>query len=208
MLSGLVALLALALFALLHVSFFYSLYSWLFGHIVSLTGYDIWLSRAVTIALLGAVSYFFWDIVLAFWFQKSGKRLAIVLGSTAVMLLAMGLLTRGVFFSRTDGSPAKFYIRTLNGYTFSSSEGPRARATPGCPSTRRRTDTCGNGRTGWPNAPSNSRRSAWSRSRSTSRASRWGASPPKTSPTISRQGRAAGSRGARSTWRSVSYSAC
>ena len=77
---GLALLLALALFALLHWSVFYSLYSWLFGRVVEVTGHDIWLSRAITLSLLAVFWYFSWDFLLVPWFRDKRKRIAILLG--------------------------------------------------------------------------------------------------------------------------------
>ena len=118
-----VVLLIFGLLVLLHWSVFYSVYSWLFGRVVEITGHDIWLSRAITLGLLAVLWYFSWDFLLVPWFRDKTKRVAILLGLTALALLGMEFATRGVFFSRADGSPAKHYVRTLDGYEFSASPG-------------------------------------------------------------------------------------
>ena len=118
-----VVLLVFGLLVLLHWSVFYSLYSWLFGRVVEVTGHDIWLSRAITLSLLAVFWYFSWDLLLVPWFRDKAKRVAILFGLTALALLRMEFATRGVFFSRADGSPAGHYVRTLDGYEFSASPG-------------------------------------------------------------------------------------
>ena len=118
-----VVVLVFGLLVVLHWSIFYSLYSWLFGRVVEVTGHDIWLSRAITLGLLAVFWYFSWDFLLVPWFRDKTKRVAILFGLTSLALLGMEFATRGVFFSRADGSPAKYYVRTLDGYEFSASPG-------------------------------------------------------------------------------------
>lgn len=118
-----VTLLVFALLVIARLGVFYSLYTWLFGEVFAVTGFDLWFSRAITLGLLVVLWYFGGHLVVMTWIGERRKRLAIIIGATALALVAMELATRNVYFSRADGSPAKYYIRTLDGYKFSASPG-------------------------------------------------------------------------------------
>ena len=117
------ALLLMVLFVMLRIGFFLSIYVWLFAHVFMLTGLDVWMSRAVTIALLGIVWFLGWRLVLLPWTNKGRKRAVILISVIVLALIGMELATRGVYFSRPDGRPLKYYIRTLDGYAFAASPG-------------------------------------------------------------------------------------
>lgn len=113
----------LVLVALVRWGVFYSLYTWLFHHVVELTGQDVWISRAIALALLTLIWFLGWHLLVLPWIGDARKRAVIILAVSTVALGAMELVTRGVYFSRADGRPLKYYIRTLDGYEFSDAPG-------------------------------------------------------------------------------------
>jgi hypothetical protein len=117
------ALLLVVLFIVLRIGVFYSVYTWLFAHVFTLTGLDVWLSRALTIAILGVVSFLGWRFVLLPWSAEGRKWKAILFGVVVFALIGVELATKDVYFSRPDGRPLKYYIRTLDGYSFAAAPG-------------------------------------------------------------------------------------
>ena len=108
---------------MLRVGVFYSLYSWLLAQVVEVSGLDIWLSRAITLGFLATLWYFAGHLLVLPWIGERKKRVAILMVATALCLAGMEFATRDVYFSRSDGTPAKYYIRTLDGYEFSATPG-------------------------------------------------------------------------------------
>jgi len=116
-------LLLVVLFPLIRWGAFYVAYAWLLEHVIELTGQDIWISRAVALGILTFFWFAGWRILLFPWVGDGRKRAALLLAATVLGLAAMERVTRDVYFSRADGEPLKFYIRTLDGYKFSESPG-------------------------------------------------------------------------------------
>jgi len=116
-------LLLVLLFPLIRWGAFYVSYTWLIQQVAVVTGQDVWISRAVALALLTFFWFVGWHILLFPWVGDARKRTVLLLAATVLGLAAMERVTRDVYFSRTDGQPLKFYIRTLDGYQFSDSPG-------------------------------------------------------------------------------------
>lgn len=114
---------ALIVFALIRAELFYSLYTWLLQQVTEFSGFDIWLSRAITLGFVAILWFFPWHILVLPWIGGAGKRAAIFIAITVAALAAMEFVTRDVFFSREDGSPLKYYIVTPDGYRFASEPG-------------------------------------------------------------------------------------
>ena len=117
------ALLLVVLFIVLRIGVFYSVYTWLFAHVFTLTGLDVWLSRALTIGILGVASFLGWRFVLLPWSTEGRKWKAILFAVVVLALIGVELTTRDVYFSRPDGRPLKYFIRTLDGYKFAAAPG-------------------------------------------------------------------------------------
>jgi hypothetical protein len=118
------AILALTmLFALVRAGVFYSLYTSLFARVVEATGLDLWASRALALLLLGVVLILPWHILILPWVGGVGRKAALWLVVTALAFAAMEFATRDVYFSRADGHPLRYYLRTLDGYKFAAAPG-------------------------------------------------------------------------------------
>jgi hypothetical protein len=117
------ALMALTAFAVIRAGIFYSFYTWLFARVVEYTGFDVWVSRAITIAVLTLVWSIPWQVFVLPWMGRNRVRVAALLFLTSFALVAMELVTRDVYFSRANGRPLKYYIQTLDGYKFSATPG-------------------------------------------------------------------------------------
>ena len=72
--------------------------------------------------LLTLLWYFAGSLIVLPWIGDKRKRVAIVMVAAVLALAAMELVTRDVYFSRA-GEPARFYIKTLDGYKFSATPG-------------------------------------------------------------------------------------
>lgn len=69
-----VALLVFVLLVIARLGVFYSLYTWLFGEVFAVTGFDLWFSRAITLGLLVALWYFGGHLVVMPWIGERRKR--------------------------------------------------------------------------------------------------------------------------------------
>jgi len=118
-----ILLLAVATFALVRAGVFYSLYTWLLYIVIDLTGFDLWVSRAITLGCLAILWFFPWQLLVLPWIGSPGKRAAILIAITALTLISMEFVTRDVYFSRNDGRPLKYYVQTLEGYKLAVSPG-------------------------------------------------------------------------------------
>ena len=114
-------LLGTAAFALIRAGLLYSFYSSMLGRVSDLTGLDLWASRAIALAIVASAWFLPWHILLLPWIRGSKRKALMGLGIAILTLLGIGLVTRGVYFSRSDGKPLKYYIQTLDGYRFSDS---------------------------------------------------------------------------------------
>ena len=68
---------ALTVFALVRGGVFYSLYTWLFQHVVETTGFDVWASRAITLLALAVLWSLPWHLAVLPWVCKAGRRAAL-----------------------------------------------------------------------------------------------------------------------------------
>ncbi len=114
-------LLGTAAFALIRAGLFYSFYASVLGKVSDLTGLDLWMSRAIALALVSILWFLPWHVLLLPWIRSGRNRAAIGFGVAVAVLAIMSIITRGVYFSRSDGRPLKYYIQTLDGYRFSDS---------------------------------------------------------------------------------------
>ena len=106
---------------LMKLWFIKSAYSFFLSQLVALIGLDILAARLVSI-LLTVVAVLFLPLTIGFFLFGRRKAEFLVATSVAVGvgLLAVHYSTREVFFDRQTGQPARYYIRTLEGYLFSS----------------------------------------------------------------------------------------
>ena len=107
-----ILILAVATFALIRAGVFYSVYTWLLYIVIDLTGFDLWVSRAITLGLLVIFWFFPWQLLVLPWIGSPGKRAAILIAITALTLISMEFVTRDVYFSRNDGRPLKYYVQS------------------------------------------------------------------------------------------------
>src|SRR6266852_2799126 len=114
---------ALTGFALIRAGALYFIYTWLLAHVVEATGLDLWASRAVTLSLLALVLLVPWHLLILPWFGSAKRQVTTLIVSAALAMLAMEVVTRDVYFSRTDGRPLKYFIQTLDGYKFAAAPG-------------------------------------------------------------------------------------
>src|SRR5207249_4083492 len=87
----------LVLFALVRVALFYSLYSWLFRHVVEATGQDLWISRAIALGVVAAFWLFSWRVLLLPWIGHARRQAAILIGIAGLAMAGMSLVTRDVY---------------------------------------------------------------------------------------------------------------
>jgi hypothetical protein len=114
---------ALTAFAFIRAGVFYSLYTWLFARVIELTGFDVWASRAITLLAVAILWSLPWHVLVLPWIGRAGRRVGTLFVVTALALATIEFVTRDVYFSRTDGRPLKYYIRTLDGYKFAAASG-------------------------------------------------------------------------------------
>src|SRR3989442_12008689 len=118
-----IALCALSTFALIQAGLFYFLYTSLFGRVIELTGLDVWVSRAMTLAVCALVWCLPWHLLILPWFGSAKRQVTTLIVFAAFVVVAMEVVTRDVYFSRTDGRPLKYFIQTLDGYKFAAAPG-------------------------------------------------------------------------------------
>src|SRR6266704_1329007 len=118
-----IALCALSTFALIQAGVFYFLYTSLFGLVTELTGLDVWASRAITLALCALVWCLPWHLLILPWFGSAKRQVTTLIIFVAFAVVAMEVVTRDVYFSRTDGRPLRYFVQTLDGYKFAAAPG-------------------------------------------------------------------------------------
>jgi len=118
-----IALGALSTFALIQAGVFYFLYTSLFVRVTELTGLDVWASRAITLALCALVWCLPWHLLILPWIGRAKRQVMTLIVFAAFALVAMEVVTRDVYFSRTDGRPLRYFIQTLDGYKFAAAPG-------------------------------------------------------------------------------------
>src|SRR5437899_4664563 len=118
-----IALCALSTFALIQAGVFYFLYTSLFGRVTELTGLDVWSSRAITLAVSALVWCLPWHLLILPWIGSAKRQVMTLIVFAAFAVVAMEVVTRDVYFSRTDGRPLKYFIQTLDGYKFAAAPG-------------------------------------------------------------------------------------
>src|SRR5437667_7266871 len=116
-----IALCALSTVALIQAGVFYFLYTSLFVRVTELTGLDVWASRAISLALCALVWCLPWHLLILPWIGRAKRQVTTLVVFAAIALAAMEIVTREVYFSRTDGRPLKYFIQTLDGYKFAAS---------------------------------------------------------------------------------------
>lgn len=118
-----IASFALVTLALIRAGLFYFLYTSLLASVAATTGLDLWASRAVALTLCAVAWFLPWHVLLLPWIRGIRRHVALWIVVAVVTLASMEFVTRGVFFSREDGRPLKYYIRTLDGFRLSESAG-------------------------------------------------------------------------------------
>jgi hypothetical protein len=112
---------AMLLMALMKALFIFFIYSSFLGKISSTFGLDLMLARPIAIlATIGSLLLLPW--IISFLALGRRKKELFIATSVAVAICYMGLLygAADVFFDRATGRPAKYYIKTLDGFKFSS----------------------------------------------------------------------------------------
>jgi len=118
-----VLFLILAALVVIRAGILSALYTWIFGAVSESTGLGLWPSRAATLGVLAVLWLLPWRLLIVPWL-RGARRQVLALAALATLALAgMDYVTRDVYFSRKDGTPLKYYIRTLDGYTLASTPG-------------------------------------------------------------------------------------
>ncbi len=109
--------------AVMKVWFAYSIYSFFLGWASSTFGLDIVLSRAVAV-FTTVIALIILPWIISFILFGRKKKEVLIAGSLifAIWTLSLYYGTGNVFFDRNTGKPAKYYIKTLAGFKFSSRE--------------------------------------------------------------------------------------
>src|SRR6266849_3112966 len=118
-----IALCALSTFALIQAGVFCFIYTSLFSRVTEITGLDVWASRAITLALCALVWCLPWHLLILPWFGSAKRQVTTLVVFAAFAVVAMEVVTRDVYFSRSDGRPLKYFIQTLDGYKFAAAPG-------------------------------------------------------------------------------------
>jgi hypothetical protein len=110
----------LVLFAALKALFMYGLYSFFLSEISAKFGLDMPLARLLAVFGVVAAILALPSIIFFLFFGKREKTvIIIILVVAAAWFLGLNYGTSDVFFDRTTGKPAKYYIKTLEGFRFS-----------------------------------------------------------------------------------------
>lgn len=117
------AVLLVATLTLLRAGVLYLVYAKILHWTVAATGMEVGLARAVTLILLALALLIPWHVILIPFHPDAKRVLLGLLLMAAGTSIALHLLTQDVFFSHTDGEPLKYYVRTLEGFTLSSTPG-------------------------------------------------------------------------------------
>jgi len=105
------------------VLFLLPIWNWIAHSIISATGLNVWLAKAMAALLIVPLIYI---AVLVFSLSKKKRKIGIVLLSIAIALICMSmfLMTKDTYFSLKSGEATKWYIVTPHGdYKFSTSPG-------------------------------------------------------------------------------------
>lgn len=118
-----IAIGAILILIILKVLFVVVVYNFFVSGLQSMFGADIFMARFFSIISTFGVMVFIPWVVLFLFFGKKQKELVIALAIITVVFVPMVYLgTANVFFDRSTGKPVKFYVKTLEGFKFSSSE--------------------------------------------------------------------------------------
>lgn len=111
------------LMALLGGLFVSSIYSFFLGKIFSIFGLDLMLSRVIAIfPTIFSLLLLPWIISFLIFGRRKKELSSVTSIAVTVCYLALYYGTADVFFDRKTGQPAKYYIKTLDGFKFSSAE--------------------------------------------------------------------------------------
>ncbi|MCK4554057.1 hypothetical protein KAU19_03780 [Candidatus Parcubacteria bacterium] len=112
----------LILVAIMKIWFVHTMYSFYLGKVISAFGLDLLLSKVIAI-FATVVSVLLLPWVISFLFLGRRKVELIIVTSVIFFICSLALYygTGNVFFDRATGKPAKYYIKTLDGFKFSSS---------------------------------------------------------------------------------------
>ena len=116
-------LLGLATLGLVRAGVFFYLYTLILAKVTEPTGLDLWLARALTLALIAVAWLCPWHLLFLPWLHRAKRQVAVWAAILILSVAAMDIATSGVYFSRADGHPLKYYILTLDGFKLSSSPG-------------------------------------------------------------------------------------
>lgn len=112
----------LILVAIMKIWFIHGMYSFYLCKVISAFGLDLLLSKVIAI-FATVVSVLILPWVISFLFLGRRKVELIIVTSIIFSICSLALYygTGNVFFDRATGKPAKYYIKTLDGFKFSSS---------------------------------------------------------------------------------------
>ncbi|MDD5528077.1 MAG: hypothetical protein PHO56_03855 [Patescibacteria group bacterium] len=111
------------IFAIIKLLFIVSVFNFFVLRFQSIFGMDIMAARFFSVIATSAIIIITPWIILFLTFGKKKKELLFVgLFAFAVLVPGVYLGTANTFFDRTTGKPAKYYVKTLEGFKFSSSE--------------------------------------------------------------------------------------
>ena len=112
----------LVLVAIMKIWFIHSMYFFYLGKIVSAFGLDLLLSKVIAVfATVISILLLPWVISFLFLGRKKIELIIAVSIIFSICSLALYYGTNNVFFDRATGKPAKYYIKTIDGFKFSSS---------------------------------------------------------------------------------------
>jgi hypothetical protein len=107
--------------ALMKALFIYGLYSFFLEKISSMFGLDMMWARLIAVFAIVATLLALPSIISFFLFGRKKKEVfLIVLVTTIVYFFGLYYGTASIFFDRATGQAAKYYIKTLDGFKFSS----------------------------------------------------------------------------------------
>jgi len=106
---------------LMKALFVYGLYSFFLEKIYTTFGMDVMLARVIAVfAAVITLLALPWIISFLLFGRRKKEMFLLASAVTAVCFLGLYYGTANVFFDRTTGQPIKYYIKTLEGFKFSS----------------------------------------------------------------------------------------
>ena len=123
-----IIVIVILVFISLHIIAFFGLYNWLESYICTLTGFDTYLARAITLILLALIlgtsfGSTIWSFLPIPQKNKRQKRL-IFLSVLAIFFFAAYFTSKNVYFNPNDGTPTQYYCVGSDGeYHFFKSDG-------------------------------------------------------------------------------------